>query len=240
MADPLKQFEIKRLLEINVGGVDLSFTNASLFMVLTTVAVGLFMVFATKRAAIIPGRMQTIAETLYGTVSGIMEENVGEKGKAYFPFVLTLFLFILFANLIGLIPGSFTVTSHIAVTFALAGTVFVGVTIIGIFRHGFKFLRTFFPDGVPLFMAPLIVPVEVISYLSRPISLSARLFANMVVGHVLLKIIAGFIAALGIFGILPFTALVGITALEFLVAMLQAYIFAILTSIYLHDAIHLH
>jgi F-type H+-transporting ATPase subunit a len=170
----------------------------------------------------------------------MLRDNVGSEGRKYFPFIFSIFMFVLFGNFIGLIPGSFTFTSHIIVTFVMAAVIFVGVTVIGFVRHGLGYFRMFFPHGAPAWTAVILVPIELVSYLSRPVSLSVRLFANMVVGHVLLKVIAGFVIALGIFGVVPLAFLVGITALEFLVAALQAYIFTILTTIYLHDAIHMH
>ena len=170
----------------------------------------------------------------------MVRDNVGDSGKKYFPFVFTLFMFVLFGNLLGMIPYSFTFTSHLAVTFAMAATIFVTITIIGIMRHGLHFFSLFFPAGAPLATAPILIPIEIISYLSRPVSLSVRLFANMMVGHTLLKVLGSFAVMMGAAGILPLGLLVGITALEFLVAALQAYVFTILTCIYLHDAIHLH
>ena len=181
-----------------------------------------------------------MAEILYETVANMLRENVGKAGRPYFPFVFSLFMFILFGNLLGMIPYSFTFTSHIIVTFGLAIVVFLGVTVIGIARHGAKFLSLFVPQGAPGWTLVLIIPIELVSYLSRPVSLSVRLFANMTVGHLMLKVIAGFVVGLGVFGILPLAGLVAITALEFLIAVIQAYVFTILTCIYLHDAIHLH
>ncbi|WP_343561320.1 F0F1 ATP synthase subunit A [Kiloniella sp. b19] len=236
----MDQFKISTLKEISVAGLDISFTNSAVFMVLAVALVSIFLIASTSGRALIPGRWQSAAEMCYELVANMLRDNVGSAGRAYFPFVFTVFMFILFGNLLGLIPGAFTFTSHIIVTFALAAVIFVGVTFIGFARHGFGFLRLFFPHGAPLWTAVILVPIELVSYLSRPISLSVRLFANMVVGHVLLKVIAGFVVLLGILGVVPLAFLVGITALEFLVAALQAYIFTILTCIYLHDAIHLH
>ncbi|HLW27650.1 MAG TPA: F0F1 ATP synthase subunit A, partial [Kiloniellales bacterium] len=177
---------------------------------------------------------------LYEMIAGMVRDNVGNEGRAYFPFIFSLFLFILFGNLLGMIPIGFTFTSHLVVTFFMAMVIFIAVTVIGFVRHGAGYLRLFFPHGAPLWTAVILVPIEIISYLSRPISLSMRLFANMMAGHILLKVFAGFTLLMGIAGIIPLVALVGITALEFLVAVLQAYIFTILTCVYLHDAIHLH
>jgi len=238
--DPLHQFEIQRLVPINVGGLDLSFTNSALWMVLSVAAITLFMMVATRGRSLVPGRLQSCAEILYEAIAGMVRQNVGSEGRVYFPFIFSLFLFVLFGNLLGMIPVAFTFTSHLVVTFFMAMVIFVAVTIIGFARHGAGYLRLFFPHGAPLWTAVILVPIEIISYLSRPISLSMRLFANMMAGHILLKVFAGFTLLMGIAGVVPLAALVGITALEFLVAVLQAYIFTILTCVYLHDAIHLH
>ncbi len=240
MASPIEQFEIKPILPINVGGLDLSFTNSSLYMV-AAVAVGTGLLWlGSRRAAMVPGRMQSFAEMLYDIVAGMIRDNAGREGMKYFPGIFALFMFLLIGNVIGMIPGSFTFTSHIVVTFGLALFIFVCVTILGFARHGLHYLRMFFPHGAPLWTAVILVPVELISYLSRPISLSVRLFANMTVGHVLLKVIGGFVIALGAAGIVPFLFLVPLTLLEIFIAVLQAYIFTILTCVYLHDALHLH
>ncbi len=238
--DPMHQFEVTTLLPIQLGNYDISFTNSALFMSLSVLLVTIFLVGSTRGRALVPGRWQSMAEMSYEMVANLLRDNVGSAGRQYFPFVFTLFMFILFGNVIGLVPGTFTFTSHIVVTFAMAIIIFLAVTVIGFARHGAGFLRLFFPHGAPLWTAVILIPIELVSYLSRPISLSVRLFANMVVGHVLLKVIAGFVIMLGVFGFIPLGVLVGITALEFLVAALQAYVFTILTCIYLHDAIHLH
>lgn len=238
--DPLHQFEIYSILDINIGGLDLSFTNSALWMVIAAVVGYGIMVLGMRNAELVPGRMQNVSEMLYGIVAGMIRENVGDEGRKYFPIIFTLFLFVLFGNVLGMIPGSFTFTSHLIVTFTMAAVIFVVVTIIGIVRHGTHFLRLFFPEGAPAWTAVILVPIELVSYLSRPISLSVRLFANMMVGHTLLKVLGGFAILMGAAGVLPLALLVGITALEFLVAALQAYVFTILTCIYLHDAIHLH
>lgn len=240
MAGPLEQFEVKTLVPIQIGNVDASFTNASLFMVVAAVAVTAFITLGMRQRALVPGRWQSMTELLYQFVAGMVRENVGNEGRAYFPFIFTLFMFILFANLIGLVPTAFTVTSHIIVTFALAGVVFVGVTIIAIIKHGWKFLTYFVPHGTPAPMLPLLVPIEIISYLARPVTLALRLFANMTAGHTMLKVFAGFVVLLGVFGVAPMVVIVALYGLELLVALLQAYVFAILTSLYLHDALHLH
>jgi len=239
-ADPLHQFRINTIAEINVGGVDISFTNSSLWMVIAVVAATLFLTITMRARGTIPTRGQMMAEMLYSAVAGMVRDNVGSGGQAYFPFIFTLFIFVLFGNLLGMVPGSFTFTSHIAVTFAMAAMIFIAVTLIGIAKHGFKFCSLFFPHGAPLWTAVILIPIELVSYLSRPISLSVRLFANMTVGHVILKVIGGFVVALGVFGIVPLLGLVAITALEFMIAVIQAYVFAILSCIYLHDALHLH
>lgn len=240
MAGPLEQFEIKTLVPIQIGNVDASFTNASLFMVVAVAAVTLFLTLGMRRRELVPGRWQSMSELIYQFVAGMVRENVGTEGRAYFPFIFTLFMFILFSNLIGLIPYSFTVTSHIIVTFALAGVVFVGVTVIALIKHGWKFFSYFVPHGTPAVMMPLLVPIEVISYLARPVTLALRLFANMTAGHTMLKVFAGFVVLLGAFGVAPMVVIVALYGLELLVALLQAYVFAILTSLYLHDALHLH
>lgn len=242
MAGPISQFEIKPLVEIGpIAGLDLSFTNSSLFMLLAVVvSVGLMVVGARKRA-MVPGRLQSVTELSYEFIANMVKDNVGSEGRKYFPFIFSLFMFILFGNMLGMIPYSFTFTSHIIVTFTLAMVVFVLVTIIGLARHGLKWFSYFMPDGAPIAMSPIIVPIEVISYLSRPVSLSIRLFANMMAGHTMLKVFAGFSVMLGVVGGLgPLAINVALTGFEFLVAFLQAYVFAILSCLYLHDAIHLH
>jgi F-type H+-transporting ATPase subunit a len=200
---------------------------------------GLLLAGAGK-GAMIPGRIQAMAELFYEFIANMIRDNVGKGGKKFFPFIFSLFIFTLFGNILGMLPYGYTFTSQIAVTFFMAMVVFLGVTLIGLFKHGLHFFSLFFPHGAPLFTAPILIPIELVSYLSRPISLSVRLFANMTVGHVLLKVLAGFVVALGIFGVVPLVVLVAITALELLVALLQAYIFTILCCIYLHDALHLH
>lgn len=239
--DPLHQFEISPILDITIAGYDVSFTNSSLWMVIAALVGSALVYLGSGRGNLVPGRWQLVAETLYTTVADMVRDNVGNEGRKYFPFIFTLFMFLLCGNVLGMIPGSFTFTSHIAVTFALAAVIFIAITVIGLVRHGAKFFSLFFPHGAPIATAPILIPIEVISYLSRPVSLSVRLFANMMVGHTLLKVIASFAIMLGVVGgIAPLVLLVGITALEFLVAALQAYVFTILTCIYLHDALHLH
>lgn len=240
-ADPMAQFQIKRLIPLEIFGHDVSFTNSSLFMVLALVLISGFMIFAMTARALVPGRIQSIAESLYEFVDGIVRENLGEEGKKYFPWVFSIFVFILALNMLGMIPGSFTVTSHIIVTFALAAMVWLIVTMIGFARHGLGYLKLFVPDGVPLWLMPLIVPIEMVSYLIRPISLSVRLFANMMAGHTMLKVFAGFAVSLPVFAkAFPVLFTAAFTGLEFLVAFLQAFIFTVLTCIYLNDAVNMH
>ena len=241
VANPLEQFTVKTLVPIQLGEVDASLTNAGLFMVITVVAISAFLMIGMRQRSLVPGRMQSLTELGYEFIAGMIRDNVGSEGRKYFPFIFSLFMFILFANLIGLIPYAFTFTSHIAVTFSMALFVFLGVTIIAIARHGLHFFSFFLPSGVPMVMAPVLVPIEVLSYLSRPISLSIRLFANMMAGHTMMKVFAGFIIPLGILGgWAPLTVDVALTAFELLVAFLQAYVFTVLTCLYLNDAIHLH
>jgi F-type H+-transporting ATPase subunit a len=237
---PLEQFEIHRLVPLEIGGVDVSFTNSALFMVASLAIGSAYLLLGMRRRAVVPGRLQSLAELTYEFVGGLIRDTIGSEGRRYFPFIFSLFVFILLGNVLGLLPYGFTFTSHIIVTFAMALVVFVGVTILGLAKHGMHFFSFFVPPGVPVAMWPLLIPIEIISYLSRPISLSVRLFANMLAGHTLLKVIAGFVAALGIFGIAPLALLVALTGLELVIAFLQAYVFAILTCLYINDAIHLH
>jgi F-type H+-transporting ATPase subunit a len=237
----MHQFEIQRILPLNIGGLDVSFTNSALFMVVVVALVSLFTIASMSGRALVPGRMQSMAELSYEFVANMVRENTGSEGMKYFPFIFTLFMFVLFANMLGMIPYTFTVTSHIIVTFALAIVVFIGVTIIGFIKHGAGYLKLFVPSGVPVFLLPLLVVIEVISYLTRPISLSVRLFANMMAGHTMLKVFASFVVGLGIIGgWAPLAFMVAFTGLEVLVAFLQAYVFAILSCIYLNDALHMH
>ena len=238
--NPLEQFEIKPLIPLHIGGVDISYTNSALFMTVAVVLATALVLLGTRRAQLVPGRWQSMTELAYEFVANMIEENVGTEGMRYFPFIFTLFMFVLFGNLLGMVPYAFTYTSHIVVTFALAAVIFIGVTLIGLKRHGLHFFTLFAPAGVPWILLLLLVPIELISYFIRPFTLSIRLFANMLAGHAILAVFAGFVAALGIFGIAPLAMDVGFILLEFLVAALQAYIFAILTCLYLNDAIHLH
>lgn len=250
MASPLHQFIITPIVPLKVFGVDISFTNSALFMVLTTLVISLLLFVATRQKPhsqnLVPSRLQYIVEQSYQFIGGMVESSAGAEGKKYLPFVFALFFFILFGNLLGLIPYSFTFTSHIFVTFVMAGTVFIFVTILGFIKNGIGFLKLFVPPkGTPTFMLPLMIPIEIISYLSRPISLSVRLFANMMVGHAMMKIFAGFVIPLatisfGVAGLLPIGVNVILTGFELMVAFLQAYVFCFLTCLYINDALHVH
>jgi F-type H+-transporting ATPase subunit a len=243
--DPIHQFHINTI--VPLGGFD--FTNSSLFMVIVVVVAVVFLMWASSARAVIPGRAQSLAELCYEFVAKMLKDSAGSQGMKFFPFVFSLFMFVLLSNLFGLVPGFYTVTSQIIVTFALAITVILTVVIYGIYRHGLHFFGLFVPSGVPMVLIPLVTGIEVISFLSRPISLSVRLFANMLAGHITLKVFSGFVftlgtlpGVLGYFGIvgaiLPLAMTVALTALEFLVAFLQAYVFAVLTCMYLNDALH--
>ena len=240
--NPMHQFEVYRLgPEINLGPANLSFTNASLFMAISAATILFFLFFGTKKKSLVPSKIQLVTEMTYSFIAKMINDTAGSAAKPFFPFIFTLFMFVLFCNMVGMLPYSFTVTSHIIVTFALAATVFIGVTIIGFIKHGIKYLELFVPKGVPFVLLPLIVIIEIISYLSRPVSLSVRLFANMMAGHTMLKVFGGFVISLGLLGgWLPLSFSVALTGLEILVAFLQAYVFAILTCIYLNDALNLH
>ncbi len=237
---PLAQFTVETILPLRIGRLNISFTNASLMMAIVVCLITALIVYGTRRAALVPGRLQSLAEMSYEFVADMVESNVGHEGMPYLPFIFTLFTFILFANLLGLIPWAFSVTGQIVVTFAMAIVVFIGVTIIGFIRHGLHFLRFFVPEGVPKLLLVILVPIEVISYFIRPFTLSIRLFANMLAGHTMLGIFAGFAALIGVFAIFPIAIDVVLLALELLVAVLQAYVFAILSCLYLNDAIHMH
>jgi len=240
VASPLEQFEIKPIIPIEIGGVDVSFTNSSLWMTIAVVVAGGTLAIAAGRGAMVPGRLQTVAELFYEFIAGLIKETIGAQGRKYFPIIFTVFAFVLTGNLLGMIPYSFTFTSHIIVTFAMAIVIFIAVTVLGFVKHGLHFFTFFVPPGTPLVMYPLMIPIEILSYLSRPISLAVRLFANMMAGHILLKVIAGFVAAMGVFGILPLALVVALTGLELIIAFLQAYVFTILTCLYINDALHLH
>ncbi len=240
--NPMHQFEVYRIgPEINLGEVNLSFTNASLFMIVSSFLILLILFLGTKKKSLVPSRVQLITEMSYTFIAKMINDTAGSNAKSFFPFIFTLFMFVLFCNMVGMLPYSFTVTSHIIVTFVLAAIIFIGVTILGFIKHGFKYLELFVPKGVPVVLLPIIVIIEIISYLSRPVSLSVRLFANMMAGHTMLKVFGGFVISLGLLGgWLPLGFSVALTGLEILVAFLQAYVFAILTCIYLNDALNLH
>ena len=246
--DPIHQFELKPIFSLgHIGHTEIVFTNAALYMLAAVAIITLLTVFATRRNSVIPSRMQSLAEVLYEFLASTVRSSAGEEGMRFFPFVFSLFMFVLVGNLLGMLPYAFTFTSHIAMTLALATVVFILVTVVALAIHGTHFFSYFIPEGAPKLLAPLIIPIEVIFYLSRPVSLSVRLFANMVAGHVLLKVFATFVVLLGTLGavgpfvaVLPLSVNVLLVGFELLVAFLQAYVFAILTCIYLHDAVHLH
>jgi F-type H+-transporting ATPase subunit a len=247
VAGPIKQFEISPIAPLHIGGFDVSFTNSALWMVIALVVSSSFLILATRQRAMVPGRLQLMAELLYEFVANMVRENVGPQGRKYFPFVFTIFVFVLMGNMLGMIPYSFTFTSHIAVTAVLALFVFLAVTIFGIFNHGLHFFSLFSPPGVPFLLKLLVVPVEILSFIIRPVTLSVRLAANMIAGHMVLKVFAGFGASMfvafgatGIFmGTVPMLFTVLVVMLEVLIAFLQAYVFAILTCIYLKDSVEL-
>lgn len=240
MAGPLDQFVVTRTVPMHLAGIDVSFTNASAWMLIVTAAASLLIWIGLRRPALVPGRAQSAVEMMYEMVDETLVSSAGPEARRYFPLVFTVFLFILVANLAGLLPYSFTVTSHIVVTFAMAAIAFIGITVVGVVNQGFGFLRMFAPAGVPWPMYLILTPIEIVSYFIRPISLSVRLFANMMAGHVLLKVLAGFVVTLGILGAIPLLVVVGMTALEALVAVLQAYVFTVLICVYLNDALHSH
>ena len=240
MASPLEQFQIKTIIPIHLGGIDASFTNSALFMTIGVAVATLFLTLSMHGRAIVPGRWQSMAELCYEFVANMIRGNVGAEGRRYFPFIFSLFMFILFGNMLGMIPYSFTYTSHLVVTLGMAMVVFIGTTIIGFVKHGFHFFSFFLPHGTPWYIAPLLIPIEVLSYFTRPVSLSLRLFANMTAGHTMLKVFASFVVTMGLLGVVPLLAAVALTGLEFLIAFLQAYVFTVLTCIYLNDALHMH
>jgi len=240
VASPVEQFKLKSLVPFELGGVDLSYTTSSLWMTITIVCVTAFLTLSMRGGRLVPGRWQSMAEMSYEFIANMIRENVGAEGRKYFPFIFTLFMFILVGNLVGMIPFAYTFTSQIIVTFAMAATIFIGVTVIGLVRHGLHFFSLFVPSGTPLILAPLLIPIEVISYFVRPVSLSVRLFANMMAGHTMMKVFGGFTVLLGVLGVAPIILLVALTGFEIMVAVLQAYVFTVLTCLYLNDAIHLH
>jgi len=246
--DPLHQFQINPILQIVIAGYDVSFTNSAFFMVVAVALIYALLVFGMSGRALVPGRLQSLAEIFYEFVANMVRDNAGHDARPYFPFVFAIFMFVLFGNLVGMIPFTFTFTSHIIVTFTLAATVFVFVTVLALMKHGLHFFSFFMPHGAPLALAPILIPIEVISYLMRPVSLSIRLFANMMAGHTMLKVFAGFtvmmISGLGavgfLAGLVPLAINIALTGFEFLVAFLQAYVFSILTCLYIRDALELH
>lgn len=245
MANPSDQFIVKTLIPLRLGGIDIGFTNAALMMALATVTIGGGLILATRSRALIPGRAQALAEMLYEFVARTLTDATGREGMRFLPLIFSLFMFVLVLNLFGMVPGGFTVTSHIIVTFALAMLVMATVVGYGACRHGLRFLRLFVPSDVPGWLLPFITVIEIVSFLSRPISLSLRLFANLLGGHIALKVFGSFVAALlaagfgyGLLAPLPLLMTVALTAFEFLVAVLQAYVFTVLACIYLNDALH--
>ena len=244
--DPIHQFEIINLFPIaRIGGIEIAFTNSAVFMLIALLLIVLLMLGATRSRARVPGRLQSIAEMSYEFIAGTLRSTAGPEGMKFFPLVLSIFMFILTLNVIGIIPSTFTVTSHIIITVSFALLVFLTVVIYGFWKNGLRFMKLFVPSGIPIYVLPLVTFIEVMSFLSRPVSHSVRLFANMMAGHIALKVFGGFVTMLGAFGvlgllggILPLSLTVALTALELLVAVLQAYVFAILTCIYLNDAIH--
>ncbi len=245
----MEQFDIVRKVPLSIGGVDVSYTNSSMWMTIALAAVAVFMFVGSANPKLIPGRWQAAVEYFYDFVGKMLQENVGAEGRRYIPLIFSIFIFVLACNLLGLIPfvGAFTPTSHIGVTFGLALIVFVVVLMVGFLRHGLHFLSLFVPKDTPLVLMLIVVPIEVVSFLSRPFTLAIRLFANMTAGHVLLKVFGAFVVALGsfealpyVFGLVPLTVNVALTALELLIAVVQAYVFALLASIYLNDAVNLH
>jgi F-type H+-transporting ATPase subunit a len=245
--DPIHQFDINNIFTIgHLGSYPIAFTNSSAYMLLTVAVISLLALRGIKGQQLVPGRFQSAAELSYEFVANMIRSTAGEDGMRFFPLVYSIFMFILVSNLIGIIPYAFTVTSQIIITAALALLVFFTVLIYGFTKHGLKFFKLFVPPGIPIYILPLIVTIEVISFLSRPLSHSVRLFANMLAGHVAIKVFAGFVALLGVSlgtvgwigGVMPLAMTVALTALEIVIGFLQAYVFAILTCIYLNDAIH--
>jgi len=248
VADPMHQFQIQRVLELPpVAGFDLSITNSSLWMMIAAASVTLFFAAASAKAAIVPGRLQSVGEMLYELIHDLTDSIIGHEGKQFFPFVFTLFAFILAMNLLGMIPYFFTSTSQLAVTATLGVLTILVVIAVGLARNGLGFFKLFVPSGVPFFVLPLVVVIEIISFLVRPVTLALRLFGNMVGGHVVMKVFGGFVVSLGALGALgvvgalvTLTGTVAITALEFMVAFLQAFVFAVLACVYLNDVVNLH
>lgn len=240
MHSPLEQFKVNTLIPLEVFGYDISFTNSSLFMLLAITFAIILMGGAVMKKNAHPGRMQVFVEMIYEMIEDMLGGTVGSKGRIFLPLIFTLFLFILSCNLLGMIPYSFTVTSHIAVTFGIAILLFIFITVLGFIKHGFHYLSLFMPEGTPMIMAPLMILIELFAYLARPVSLSVRLAANMTAGHIVLKVLASFVIMAGAVGVLPFALLTVLQGFELFVAVLQAYVFAILTCAYLNDAVNLH
>jgi len=247
VADPIKQFVVKTIVPLEIGGADVSFTNSAMWMVAGVLLSTFFLTYFMRRKSLVPDRGQVIAEMLYEFVANMIRENIGSKGRQYFPLIFSLFIIVLMGNLLGMIPYSFTYTSHIIVTMALALMVFFIVIVVGVIRNGFQFFTLFVPPGVPLWLCPIIVPLEIMSFLARPVTLAVRLFANMMAGHLILKVFAGFSVAmlsLGVggfvAGLVPMFFNVIFIAFEILIALLHAYVFTVLSCIYLKDSVDLH
>lgn len=247
MANPIAQFVIENKVPLSIGNIDVSFTNSALWMMIAFVVSVVFLTIASSKKSMVPGRLQTVGEMLYMFVANMVRDTIGAKGAQYFPFIFTIFIFVLMGNILGLIPYSFTYTSHLAVTGGLALLVFFMVILFGLYNHGLKFFTLFAPPGVPWFIYPVLVPIEVISFFVRPLTLSVRLFANMMAGHIMLKVVAGFAigaASMGagftVLGVFPVFINIMLIAFELLVAVIQAYVFAILTCVYLKDSVDLH
>jgi F-type H+-transporting ATPase subunit a len=241
MSDPLAQFEVKSIIPIEVMGVDISYTNSALLMSMAAFSIILFFMIALWKPTLVPSRMQNFVEVLYEFINDTLVDSAGDDAKQYFPYIFSVFIFVLMCNLLGTLPYSFAVTSHIIVTFALAAAIFLGIMTIGFARHGLRFLSIFYPSGIPFILAPIIMIIEILSFLARPVSLSIRLAANMIAGHILLKVLAGFVLLLGMgWGVIPIPFIMLMTGFEIFVAILQAYIFTLLACVYLNDAINLH
>lgn len=247
MANPIHQFVIENKVDLHIGNIDVSFTNSAMWMAIAAIASVALLIIATKEKSMVPNRLQMTAEMLYMFVANMVRTTIGSKGARYFPFVFTLFIFVLMGNVLGLLPYAFTYTSHLAVTGGLAVFIFGMVIILGIYNHGLKFFTLFAPAGVPWFIYPILIPIEIISFFVRPLTLSVRLFANMMAGHIMLKVVAGFAAAAAgvsagyaLIGIFPVMVNVILMVFELLVAVIQAYVFAVLTCVYLKDTVELH
>ena len=238
--NPLHQFEIHELTSLNVLGYNVQVTNQSLWMIIATLAVSAFLVLGIRKKAVIPGRFQAAVELTFEFVQNLVKSTTGTAGLSFMPIIFTIFLFVCVLNVFGMIPGSYTSTSQIFITGAMSAAVFLFVVMVGFYKHGLKFLGMFYPEGTPMVLAPFIVVLEMISFFARPFTLAVRLGANMMAGHILLKIVAAFVIMMGIAGIVPLAFLIALSALELFVAILQAYIFTVLSCVYLNDALHLH